>query len=197
VRALRVVAVGLALVACSSGVGEPFAEDDLPRIALRADEAPEGTRKVAELGGAQDLESFATSPVEREALVADGFVQGYVVYFAPDTYFAVSRPSEQELEAAVSVQVIAGLFGAGEGARSSLDRYVEDLSTRQVPGAATEPIEALGEEAVRLEGKAPDGSPVIAYLWRVRNLVLVVAGSGPIDHAVVLGLARTMDARAS
>jgi len=38
---------------------------------------------------------------------------------------------------------------------------------------------------------------VIAYLWRVRNLVLVVAGSGPIDHAVVLGLARTMDARAS
>jgi hypothetical protein len=95
------------------------------------------------------------------------------------------------------VQVIAGLFGAVEGARSSLDRYVEDLSTRQVPGAATESTEALGEEAVRLEGQAPDGSPVIAYLWRVRNLVLVVAGSGPIDHAVVLGLARTMDARAS
>jgi hypothetical protein len=197
VRGLGAVAVGLALVACSSGGGEPFAEDDLPRIVLQADEAPEGTRKVAELGGPQDLEEFATSPAERQSLVADGFVKGYVVYFAPDTYFAVTRPSDEELAAAVSVQVIAGLFHADEGARSSLDRYVEDLSTRQVPGAATDPWEALGEEAFRLEGEAPDGSPVIAYLWRVRNLVLVVAGSGPIRDAVVLGLARTVDDRAA
>ncbi len=36
---------------------------------------------------------------------------------------------------------------------------------------------------------------MIAYLWRVDNLVLVVAGSGPIRDAVVLGLARTVDAR--
>jgi hypothetical protein len=192
-----VVAVVLALGACSPGGEDPFGQDDLARIVLRADEAPEGTRKVAELGGPQDLEAFATSPAEREALVADGFVKGYVAYFAPDTYFAVSRPNDEELAAAVSVQVIAGLFEGDEGARSSLRRYVEDLSTRQVPGAATEPWEGLGEEAFRLEGRAPDGSPVIAYLWRVRNLVLVVAGSGPIRDAVVRELVRTVDKRAA
>jgi len=194
VRAVwAVVLVGLLAGACGSSMG--FTPDDLPRIVLRASEAPDGTRVVEERGGSQDLEAFATSPSERRALVADGFVRGYVVYFAPQTSFAPTRPSDAELEAAVSVQVIAGLFEGSEGARSSLDRYVEDLSTRQVPGAATEPWDALGEEAYRLEGEAPDGSSVIAYLWRVENLALVLAGSGPIPDPVVLGLARTVDAR--
>lgn len=161
----------------------------LPRIVLRADDAPDGTRLVEERGGSQELE--ATTPAERRALVADGFVRGYVVYFAPDTYFATTPPSDAELEAAVSAQVIAGLFEGIDGARSSLDRYVEDRSTRQVPGAATEPSDSSGQEAVHLEGEAPDGTAVIAYLWRVDNLALVVAGSGPIRDAVVLGLART------
>jgi hypothetical protein len=184
-----------ALVAAACGSSPRFTPDDLPRIVLRADEAPAGTRMVEERGGSADLEAFATSPAERRALVADDFVRGYVVYFAPETYFFTTRPSDAELEAAVSVQVIAGLFEGGDGARSSLDRYVEDLSTRQVPGAATEPSDALGEQAFRLEGAAPDGTTVIAYLWRMGNLVLVVVGSGPIRDAVVLGLARTVDAR--
>lgn len=184
-----------ALLAVACGSSARFTTGDLQRIALRADEAPEGTRMVQERGGPQDLEAFATSPSERRALVADGFVRGYVVYFAPETSFAPTRPSYAELEAAVSVQLIAGLFEGTDGARSSLDRYVEDLSTRQVPGAATEPSDHLGQEAFRLEGEAPDGTMVIAYLWRVDNLVLVVAGSGPIRDAEVLGLARTVDAR--
>ena len=183
------------LLAVSCGSSARFTARDLPRIVLRSDEAPEGTLIVSERGGSQDLEAFATSPSERRALVADGFVRGYVVYFAPETYFAPTRPSDAELEAAVSVQLIAGLFEGIDGARSSLDRYVQDLSTRQVPGAATEPSDHLGQEAFRLEGEAPDGTMVIAYLWRVDNLVLVVAGSGPIRDAEVLGLARTVDAR--
>ena len=189
-----VVVVGVAVVACTGG-GGAFGKEDLPRIVLRADEAPEGTRKVAGRGGPQDLEAFATDPDERDALVADGFVQGYVAYFAPETYFAVSRPSDEELESAISVQVIAGLFEAPRGAASSLDRYVEDLSTRQVPGAATEPWDGLGQEGFRLEGRVGDGSTVIAYLWRVENLVLVVAGSGPIGDDLMRELARTVDAR--
>ena len=184
-----------ALLAVSCGSSDRFTPRDLPGIVLRPDDAPVGTRMVPERGGAQDLEAFATSPSERRALVADGFVRGYVVYFAPETYFAPTRPSDAELDAAVSVQVIAGLFEGTDGARSSLDRYVEDLSTRQVPGAETEPSEHLGQEAFRLEGTAPDGTKVIAYLWRVDNLVLVVAGSGPIQDAKVIGLARTVDAR--
>lgn len=193
-RALGAVVV-VAVLAVACGPSGRFTASDLPRIVLRADDAPDGTRLVEERGGSQDLEAFATTPAERRALVADGFVRGYVVYFAPDTYFATTPPSDAELEAAVSAQVIAGLFEGIDGARSSLDRYVEDLSTRQVPGAATEPSDQLGQEAVRLEGEAPDGTAVIAYLWRVDNLVLVVAGSGPIRDAVVLGLARTVDAR--
>jgi hypothetical protein len=196
VRAFGAAVVGLALVACSGG-GNLFEEDDLPRIVLQADEAPEGTRKVAGRGGAQDLETFATSAAERAALVADGFVRGHVAYFAPETYFATTRPSDEELAAAISVQVIAGLFEAVDGAASALDRYVDDLSTRQVPGAATERWGGLGQEAFRLEGRASDGSSVIAYLWRVENLVLVVAGSGRIEDRLVLDLARTVDARAN
>ena len=149
---------------------------------------------VEERGGSADLEAFATSPAERRALVADDFVRG-TSCTSRETYFSTTRPSNAELEAAISIQVIAGLFEGGDGARSSLDRYVEDLSTRQVPGAATEPSDVLGEQAFRLEGAAPDGTTVIAYLWRMGNLVLVVVGSGPIRDAVVLGLARTVDAR--
>jgi hypothetical protein len=194
VRTIGAVVVA-AVVVAACGPSARFTADDLPRIVLRADEAPEGTSMVQERGGSQGLEAFATSAAERRALVADGFVRGYVVYFAPETYFATTRPSDAELDAAVSVQVIAGLFEGTDGARSSLDRYVGDLSTRQVPGAATEPSDQLGQEAVRLAGEAPDGTAVVGYLWRVENLVLVVVGSGPIRDAVVLGLARTVDAR--
>ncbi len=194
VGAIVVAGLALGAPACAEG-GGAFAAEDLPGIVLQADEAPEGTRIVAGRGGPQDLEGFASRAEEREALVADGFVRGYVVYFAPETYFAATRPSDEELAAAISVQVIAGLFEGADGAGSSLERYLDDLSTRQVPGAATEPFDGLGEEGYELIGPAPDGTPVVAYLWRVENLVLVVAGSGPVPSSVVLRLARTVDAR--
>ncbi len=155
-RALGVVVV-VSVLAVACGPSARFTASDLPRIVLRADDAPAGTRLVEERRGSQDLEAFATSPAERRALVADGFVRGYVVYFAPDTYFATTPPSDAELEAAVSAQVIAGLFEGIDGARSSLDRYVEDLSTRQVPDAATEPRTSSGRRRSASRARRPTG----------------------------------------
>ena len=144
---------------------------------------------VEERGGSADLEAFATSPAERRALWPT--TSSGVRRTSSETYF--HHPSSNaELEAAISVQVIAGLFEGGDGARSSLDRYGGPVH----PAGARRRDRALGRprrrSAWRDGARRHDG---IAYLWRMGNLVLVVVGSGPIRDAVVLGLARTVDAR--
>jgi hypothetical protein len=193
----RILAVAIVVVtasACASG-GDALEREDLPVIILQADEAPEGTRKVADVGGEQDLDVFARDATERAALVEDGFLAGYVVYFAPEASFAPGGSADDD---AVAFQAIAGLFRDADGASSSLHRYLDDLRTRQIESVVTLEAVDVGEESFGLRGRAPaDGSPLLVYLFRVRNVILVVSGSGPVDEAAVAAAAEAMAARAT
>jgi hypothetical protein len=187
------VAAVAMLVACDRSGDARFAADDLPRILLHADEAPDGTRAEPTAGGASDLDAFARDASERDALVADGFVSGYVVYFPPESYFR----REPHADSDVAFQAIAGLFDDADGATSSLHRYVEDLRSRQMTGTTDVSGAGLGDEAFGLTGAAAsDGSFLRIYAWRVSNVILVLVASGPVDEHTALALARTMDARA-
>jgi hypothetical protein len=180
------------LGACGRSEEPSFGADDLRPILLHPDEAPPGTR-ASTLGGRSDLDAFARDAAERDALVADGFVSGYVVYFPPESYFR----HEPHADTDVAYQAIASVFESADGAASSLRRYVGDLRTRQMTGPAAISSGGLGDEAFGLAGgAASDGSFLRVYAWRVSNLILVLVASGPVDEGTALGLARTMDGRA-
>jgi hypothetical protein len=192
-RTLALVAVPALLAACVRSADARFAAEDLPRIVLRADEAPGGTRAETSLGGGRDLDAFARDEGERRALADDGFVSAYVVYFPPESYFR----GEPHAETDVAFQAIAGLFDDADGAASSLERYVEDLRTRQMNGATDVSGGGLGDEAFGLTGAAAsDGSFLRIYAWRTSNLILVLVASGPVAEDEAMALARTMDGRA-
>jgi hypothetical protein len=188
------VALAIAAAACSASERGSFTMEQVPGIVLQADEAPEGTRKVAGVGGEQGLDTFARNATERAALVRDGFVSGYVSYFAPDAYF---DPEESVGADAISFQVIAGVFETPGGASSSLRRFLGNLRTRQLAGAVDAPAPELGDESYGLSGSSPaDGSALIVYLWRRSNLILVISGSGPVDPSAMRSAAQAMAERA-
>jgi hypothetical protein len=204
-RSLALVLVLLA-AACSSDAAReapaptvpadpsaPADHPDLAEIVLQADEAPEGTRQVEGVGGEQDLDTFARDADERAALVEDGFVSGYVSYFAPEAYF---DPEELVGRDDASYQVIAGLFEDADGASSSLHRFMGDLRDRQLDGAEEVGAPELGDESFGLTGRsARDGSDVSVLLWRDGNVLLVVVASGAVDEGTLARAARTMAAR--
>ncbi len=192
----RSLAAALAVVAiaCSATEDGSFTTEQVPGIVLRSDEAPAGTRKVAGVGGEQDLDAFARDAAERAALVQDGFVSGYVAYFAPEAYF---DPEALVGDDAISFQVVAGVFEAPAGASSSLRRFLGDLRTRQLEGATEVPVPGLGDESYGVSGRSPaDGSALLVYLWRRANLILVLSGSGPVKTEAMLAAARAMADRA-
>jgi hypothetical protein len=163
---------------------------DLAQIVLQADEAPEGTRQVEGVGGEQDLDAFARDATERAALVEDGFVSGYVSYFAPEAYF---DPEAFVGRDDTSYQVIAGLFEHPEGASSSLHRFMGDLRDRQLQGAEDAVAPSLGDESFGLAGtSSSDGSAVLVLLWRQGNVLLVLVASGAVDEGAATRAARTM-----
>lgn len=204
-RSLALALVLLSAACSSDGVREapeptvptdrsqPAELPDLAAIVLQADEAPEGTRQVEGVGGEQDLDAFARDADERAALVDDGFVSGYVSYFAPEAYF---DPDEFVGKDDASYQVIAGLFEDADGASSSLHRFMGDLRDRQLDGAEEVGAPGLGDESFGLAGRsASDGSDVLVLLWREGNVLLVVVASGAVDQGTLTRAARTMAAR--
>jgi hypothetical protein len=191
-RTLAAALLAVLVSGCGYGTPPSFTRTDLPRIVLHADEAPPGTR-IASLGGPRALGAFAHDAPERAALRRDGFVSGYVVFFPPTSYFR----HEPHADTDIAFQVIAGLFEDAEGANASLTRYVADLRSRQMEGVSEVPATSLGDDGVGLVGFAvSDGSPLRVYAWDVRNLLLVLVASGPVDATEALALARTMNARA-
>jgi hypothetical protein len=124
--------------------------------------------------------------------VDDGFQIGHVALFLPPASVDGETPLTND---SVIVQGIAGLFRDADGAGNSLERYVDDLRTRQVPGAADVPADGLGDQAFGLRGKTPDGADVQIFAWRIGNLLLVVSGSGRMTPEQVRDLADVIDGR--
>lgn len=186
-----VALVALVASGCAGADGR-FSSGDLGRIVLRGTDAPPGTVYATPPSGFQDIGAFARDQPERTKLEEEGFVVGDLALFVPSTSEAPSKPSNVTV-----LQGVAGLFDAASGASSAFDRYIDDLRSRQLPKTSAHPARGLGDDAVELQGQAPDGTHVIVFAWRVDNLVLAVVGSGAIGELDVRAIADLVDARAS
>jgi len=199
-----VVLLSLALLTATACVGDPSANDSTDRPFTRADveaivlgptDAPDGTTYVDDASGFNDLDAFARDEVERGHLVDDGFQIGHVALFLPPASASGGPSSAPLTNDSVIVQGIAGLFRDADGAGSSLERYVEDLRTRQIPDAIDIPADGLGDRSFGLRGETPDGSRVQIFVWRIGNLLLAISGSGPMTVEQVRELADLVDRR--
>jgi hypothetical protein len=172
----------------------PFTRADVNLIVLGPNDAPGGTAYVEDASGFHDLDAFARDDIERSHLVDDGFEVGHVALFLPPA--SANGPSPEPLtNDSVIVQGIAGLFHDADGAESSLQRYVQDLRSRQIPDASDVPAGGLGDTSFGLRGETPDGSRVQIFVWRIGNLLLAISGSGPVMPEDVRALADLIDGR--
>ena len=193
--------VALIAVGCHSG-GEPatptppgpYTRADVDAIVLGPDDAPDGTAYVDGVSGFQDLQAFARDATERAHLVDDGFQVGHLALFFPAGHANGGAP-EPLTNRSTIVQGITGLFRDPAGAERSLERYEEDLRSRQLPDARDIPADGLGETSFGLRGKTSDGARVQIYVWRIGNLILAVSGSGPLAPGEVRSLADVVDGR--
>ena len=187
---------------CGSSRDEPaaagrFTRADLDAIVLRPSDAPVATVYVVGVSGFKTLRSFARDDEELGHLQEDGFRVGHVALFLPADHVNATGPTAPLTNDSVIVQGITGLFRDAEGAERSLERYVEDLRTRQIPDANEVAADGLGDRSFGLRGITPDGSSVLIFVWRVDNVILVVTGSGPLPAAEVRSLADLVNARTS
>jgi len=195
--------VGLLLLTATACIGgsaddpdaRPFTRTDVETIVLGPNDAPDGTTYVQDASGFNDLDAFARDEVERGHLVDDGFQIGHVALFLPPASATGGPSSEPLTNDSVIVQGIAGLFRDADGAGSSLERYVDDLRTRQIPGAADVSADGLGDQSFGLRGETPDGARVQIFVWRIGNLLLAVSGSGAMTIEQVRELADLVDGR--
>jgi hypothetical protein len=201
-RVLTLALLALSTTTCRSGAVEPvtpgrITRADLDAIVLQPADAPLATAYVDGASGFKTLQSFARDDEELGHLKEDGFLAGHVVLFLPADRVNANGPTAPLTNNSIIVQGIAGLFHDADGADRSLERYVEDLRTRQVPDADEIAADGLGDRSVALRGATPDGSRVLLFVWRVDNVILVVSGSGPLPAEEVRALADLVDARAS
>ena len=201
-RFLTLALLVVATTTCRAGAGEPVAPGrisraDLDTIVLQPADAPLATAYVDGASGFRTLQSFARDDEELGHLQEDGFLAGHIVLFLPADRVNPNGPTAPLTNNSIIVQGIAGLFHDADGADRSLERYVEDLRTRQVPDAEDVAADGLGERSVGLRGVTPDGSKVLVFVWRVDNVILVVSGSGPLPAEEVRALADLVNARAS
>jgi hypothetical protein len=204
-RSIAVAALALLLgagchadggTATGSGSG-PYTRADVDAIVLGPNDAPIGTSYVDAVSGYKDLPVFARDDTELGHLREDGFRVGHVVLFLPTDHVHATGPTAPLTNDSVIVQGITGLFDDADGADRTLERYVEDLRTRQVPDATEVDVDGLGDRSLALRGETPDGSRVLIFVWRVGNVILIVSGSGLLAAAEVRALADLVNARAS
>jgi hypothetical protein len=172
----------------------PYTRADVDAIVLGAADAPAGTAYVESVSGFQDLQAFARDQAELGYLVDDGFEIGHLALFFPSGRVDGGAPEPLTNHSTI-VQGITGLFHDADGAESSLERYVADLRSRQLPSARDVPAEGLGDMAFGLRGKTPDGARIQMFVWRIGNLVLAISGSGPLQPAEVRALADLLAGR--
>jgi hypothetical protein len=201
-RSVAVVAVASLLAAgCHSDGGPtteseagPYTRADVDAIVLGPSDAPEGTAYVDGVSGFQDLQAFARDDVELAHLQEDGFQIGHLALFFPSGHADGGAPEPLTNRSEI-VQGITGLFRDEDGAERSLERYVEDLRSRQLPHARDVRAPGLGDTSFGLRGKTPDGARVQMFAWRIGNLILAVSGSGPLAPAEIRALADLLDGR--
>ncbi len=188
-RSLAMVAVSvLVAVGChpsdTPSVTAPgrFTRADVGAIVLQPSDALKGTVYVDGASGFQELTAFARDDVELGHLRDDGFQVDHLSLFLPAGHANGGAPKPLTNDSVI-VQGIAGLFHDADGAERSLERFVDDLRTRQMPGAHDVASEGFGDRAFGLQGTTPDGSRVLMYVWRVDDLILAVSGSGLDDRA--------------
>lgn len=171
-----------------------YSRADIDTIVLGPGDALDGTSYVESVSGLQDLEAFARDDVELAHLQDDGFEVGHLALFFPSSRTDGGTPEPLTNRSQI-VQGITGLFHDADGAERSLERYVQDLRSRQLPDARDIPSDGLGDTSFGLRGKTPDGSRVRMYVWRIDNLILAISGSGPLDPGDVRALADLLDGR--
>jgi hypothetical protein len=191
----------LVAVACHADGGSstlsepgPYMRSDVDAIVLGPSDAPEGTSYVDGVSGFQDLQSFARDDVELAHLREDGFQVGHLALFFPSSHADGGVPQPLTNHSTI-VQGITGLFHDPDGAERSIERYVQDLRSRQLPGARDVPATGLGDTSFGFRGKTPDGARVQMYVWRIGNLILAISASGPVDPDEVRSLADLLDGR--
>lgn len=201
-RSLTVVAVSTIVAAGCHSAGAPsvtapgrFTRTDVGAIVLQPSDALKGTVYVDAASRFQDLTTFARDAVEFGHLRDDGFQIGHLSLFFPSDHASGGAPKPLTNDSVI-VQGIAGLFHDAVGAERSLERYVADLRSRQLPDAHAVASDGLGDRAFGLQGTTADGSRVLIYVWRVDNLILAVSGSGPVSSADVRALADLVNGRA-
>jgi hypothetical protein len=172
----------------------PFTSADVDAIVSGPRDAIRGTAYVEGVSGMQDLQAFARDDTELAHLRSDGFEVGHLALFFPKDHTIRGVPLTND---SVIVQGITGLFHDAAGAESAMDRYVGDLRSRQLLDPRDVPSDGLGDRAVGLLGSSPDGGHVLIYVWRTDNLILAVAGVGPIEQQRVRALADLVNGRAS
>lgn len=171
-----------------------FTRTDVSAIVLQPSDALKGTTYVNVASGFQDLTTFARDDVELGHLRDDGFQIGDLSLFFPTSHANSADPTPLTNDSVI-VQGIAGLFHDATGAERSLERYVDDLRSRQLLDVHDVASDGLGDRAFGLQGTTPDGARVRIFVWRVDNLILAVIGSGPIARADVRTLADLVNSR--
>jgi hypothetical protein len=171
-----------------------FTAADVNAIVLGPADALGGMAYVNGASGIQDLQAFARDDTELAHLRSDGFEVGHLALFFPKDHTNRGVPLTND---SVIVQGITGLFHDAIGAERSLDRYVGDLRSRQLIDPRDVSSNGLGDQAVGLLGTSPDGAHVLIYVWRADNLILAVAGVGPVERERVRSLADLLNGRAS
>ena len=140
--------------ATPSAAPGPYTRADVDAIVLGPDDAPDGTAYVDGGSGFQDLQAFARDATERAHLVEDGFQVGHLALFFPAGHANGGAP-EPLTNRSTIVQGITGLFRDPAGAERSLERYEQDLRTRQLPDARDVPADGLGETSFGLRSEHP------------------------------------------
>ena len=148
---------------------------------------------TARPGSRTSRRSHETPPSARTC-EEDGFQVGHLALFFPSGHANGGAP-EPLTNRSTIVQGITGLFRDPAGAERSLERYEQDLRSRQLPDARDIPADGLGETSFGLRGKTSDGARVQIYVWRIGNLILAVSGSGPLAPGEVRSLADLVEGR--
>ena len=195
--------IAISAGACASGTAAPaptqesvtratvpprvYTEADLPSLVLQESDVPAGTEYW--------VHPFAFEDIARTATLSKGFRKGGFVAAYGSGFASPEDTEDIGVVSGPNAVSVVILFETEEGASSAVRLIRDDL--RGMLRYSTAPIEelspaSLGEEALGLQQVEAFNGPVLAYFWRVGN-VMMMCSSGAIDRAEFDALAEAMD----